>query len=87
MCAEGEIRCAGDSEMQREPGMNKDKGLQSILGTSRLRVRIEEAKREDDFCRVTEPGANQMVRKPLFVESESSRKPFHAAKLGQKALL
>lgn len=89
MCTEGEIRCTGDSEgwVQRRLGMNEARVLQSILGTSRSRVGTEEAKSEDDFCSHWTRGKSD-GEEALFVESESSRKPFHAAKkLGEKALL
>lgn len=43
---------------------------------------------EDSFYRVTEPGANEILRKYFIVEESAlSRKPFHAVKkLGQKVL-
>ena len=42
---------------------------------------------EDSFYRVTEPGANEILRKYFIVEDLAlSRKPFHAVKLGQKVL-
>lgn len=48
----------------------------------------EKAIKEDSFYRVTEPGANEILRKYFIVEELAlSRKPFHAVKkLGQKVL-
>lgn len=65
MWAKGQFRYTGSTEgwIQRGQGKNKDKILQSILGTSRSRAEAEEAIREDIFCRITEPGANQILRK------------------------
>lgn len=48
----------------------------------------EKAIREDSFYPVTEPGANEILRKYFIVEELAlSRKLFHAVKkLGQKVL-
>lgn len=43
--------------------MNEEKVLQSVLGTSRSWVGTEGTERGHVFCRVTEPGANQILRK------------------------
>lgn len=70
----GEIRCTGDSEggIQRGPGMNEEKVLHSVLGTSGSRVGTEGAERGHVFCRVTDPGANQTLRKlSLWNQSEA----------------
>lgn len=51
-------------------------------------VGVTEKAIEDSFYRVTEPGANEILRKYFIVEESAlSRKPFHAVKkLGQKVL-
>ena len=48
----------------------------------------KEISKKDIFCRVTQPGANEILRKYFIVEESAlSRKPFHAVKkLGQKVL-
>lgn len=49
----------------------------------------KETSKKDTFCRVTQPGANEILRSTLAVEEyEPSRRPFQAMKkLGQKVLL
>lgn len=49
----------------------------------------KEISKKDIFCRVTQPGANEILRSTLVVEEyEPNRRPFQAVKkLGQKVLL
>lgn len=89
-----ELRCTGNrSCKQRERRKKEHKVLESILRTSRSKaegkgVGVTEKAIEDSFYRVTEPGANEILRKYFIVEESAlSRKPFHAVKkLGQKVL-
>lgn len=90
MCAEGEIGCTGDSEAEykgdqewmRRRYCNQYWGLPGRgWGLTELR---------GGTCSAESLNQEQTRSwgSSLFVESESSRKPFHAAKkLGQKALL
>lgn len=49
---------------------------------------VEGAIREDRFCRVTEPRANQILRSTVFVEEyEPNRKHFHCVRKPEKKVL